>query len=64
MISGRYPPPSRWVMMPQQVVAAAWPTDAMGYLGLFIVLAFLGREKIGSASALSGFPLNFFGCGQ
>jgi hypothetical protein len=46
--------------MPQQVLAAAWPTDAMGYRGLFFVLAFLGREIIGSASTLSGFPVKFF----
>jgi hypothetical protein len=64
MIYGRYSPPSRWVMMPQQVVAVAWPTDTMGYRGLFFVLAFLGREIIGSASMLSGFPLKFFGCGR
>jgi hypothetical protein len=51
-------------MMPQQVVAAARPTDAMSYLGLFFVLAFLGKEKIGSASTLSSFPLKIFGCGQ
>jgi hypothetical protein len=30
--------------------------DAMGYSSLFFVLAFLGQEKIGSASTLSGFP--------
>jgi hypothetical protein len=52
------------MMMPQQVVAAAaWPTDAMGYRSLFFVLAFLGREKIGSASTLSDFSLKIFGCG-
>jgi hypothetical protein len=51
-------------MMPQQVLAAAWPTDTMGYRGLFFVLAFLGQEIIGSASTLSGFPLKFFGCGR
>jgi hypothetical protein len=50
--------------MPQQVLAVAWPTDAMGYRGLFFVLAFLGREIIGSTSTLSSFPLKFFGCGQ
>ena len=36
------------------------PTDAMGNSSLLFVLAFLGRQKIGSASALSGFPLEFF----
>ena len=36
------------------------PTDAMGDSSLFFVLAFLGRQKIGSASALSGFPLKIF----
>ncbi len=36
------------------------PTDAMGNSSLFFVLAFLGRRKIGSASALSGFPLEIF----
>jgi hypothetical protein len=51
-------------MMPQQAVAAAWLMDAMGYRGLFFVLAFLGREKIGSTSTLSGFPLKIFGCGR
>jgi hypothetical protein len=51
-------------MMPRQVVAVAWPMDAMGYCGLFFVLVLLGREKIGSASALSGFPLKIFGCGR
>jgi hypothetical protein len=50
-------------MMPQQAVAAARLMDAMGYCGLFFVLVFLGREKIGSASTLSGFPLKIFGCG-
>jgi hypothetical protein len=49
---------------PQQVVTATWPMDAMGYSGLFFVLAFLGQERIGSASALASFPLKFFGCGQ
>jgi hypothetical protein len=32
----------------------------MGNSNLFFVLAFLGRQKIGSASALSGFPLEIF----
>jgi hypothetical protein len=32
----------------------------MGNSSLFFVLAFLGRQKIGSASALSGFPLENF----
>ena len=36
------------------------PTDAMGNSSLFFVLAFLGRRKIGSASALSGFSLENF----
>jgi hypothetical protein len=37
------------------------PTDAMGDSSLFFfVLAFLDRQKIGSASALSGLPLEFF----
>jgi hypothetical protein len=36
------------------------PTDAMGDSSLFFVLASLGRQKFGSASALSGFPLEFF----
>jgi hypothetical protein len=36
----------------------------MGYSGLFFVLAFLGQEKIGSASALSGFPLKIVCWGQ
>ncbi len=40
------------------------PTDAMGDSSLLFVLAFLGREKIGSAPALSGFPLEIFLCGQ
>jgi hypothetical protein len=31
----------------------------MGTNSLFSVLAFLGQQKIGSASALSGFPLKF-----
>jgi hypothetical protein len=31
----------------------------MGTNSLFFVLAFLGQQKIGSASALSGFPLKF-----
>jgi hypothetical protein len=38
--------------------------DAMGYSGLFFVLAFLGQELIGSASALAGFLLKIFGCGR
>ncbi len=40
------------------------PTDAMGDSSLFFVLAFLGQQKIGSASALSGFPLEIFLRGQ
>ncbi len=40
------------------------PTDAMGDSSLLFVLAFLGRQKIGSASVLSGFPLEIFLCGQ
>jgi hypothetical protein len=40
------------------------PTDAMGNSSLLFVLAFLGRQKIGSASALSGFPLDNFLRGQ
>ncbi len=36
------------------------PMDAMGNSSPFFVLAFLGWQKIGSASALSGFPLEFF----
>jgi hypothetical protein len=36
------------------------PTDAMGDSSLFFVLGFLGQQKIGSASALSGFPLENF----
>jgi hypothetical protein len=36
----------------------------MGYSSLFFVLEFLGQEKIGSASALSGFPLNIVRHGQ
>ncbi len=39
------------------------PTDAMGNSSLLFVLA-LGRQKIGSASALSGFPLEIFLRGQ
>ncbi len=39
------------------------PTDAMGDSSLLFVLA-LGRQKIGSASALSGFPLEVFPRGQ
>jgi hypothetical protein len=35
----------------------------MGNSSLLFVLA-LGRRKIGSASALSGFPLEIFLCGQ
>jgi hypothetical protein len=38
--------------------------DAMGYSNFFFVLAFLGQERIGSASALASFPLKIFGCGQ
>jgi hypothetical protein len=38
--------------------------DAMGYSGLFFVLAFLGQEKIGSASTLSSFPLKIVCRGQ
>ena len=34
--------------------------DAMGDSSLLFVLAFLGRQKIGSASKLSGFPLEIF----
>jgi hypothetical protein len=34
--------------------------DAMGDSSLLFVLAFLGRRKFGSASALSGFPLENF----
>jgi hypothetical protein len=33
--------------------------DAMGTIGLFFGLAFIGDEKFGSAYALSGFPLGF-----
>ncbi len=40
------------------------PMDAMGNSSLLFVLAFLGRQKIGSASALSGFPLEIFLRGQ
>ncbi len=40
------------------------PMDAMGDSSLLFVLAFLGRQKIGSASALSGFPLENFLRGQ
>ncbi len=37
------------------------PTDAMGDSSLFFfVLVFLDRRKIGSASALSGLPLELF----
>jgi hypothetical protein len=32
----------------------------MGDSSLFFVLAFLGQQKIGSASTLSGFPLEIF----
>jgi hypothetical protein len=39
------------------------PTDAMGNSSLLFVLA-LGRQKNGSASALSGFPLEVFLRGQ
>ncbi len=39
------------------------PTDAMGDSSLLFALV-LGRRKIGSASALSGFPLAVFLCGQ
>jgi hypothetical protein len=39
------------------------PTDAMGDSSLLFVLA-LGRRTIGSASALSGFPLEVFLRGQ
>jgi hypothetical protein len=38
--------------------------DTMGYSGLFFVLALLGQEKNGSASALSGFPLKIVRRGQ
>ncbi len=38
----------------------ALPPNAMGTNSLFFVLAFLGRQKIGSTSALSGFPLKIF----
>jgi hypothetical protein len=34
--------------------------DAMGDSSLLFVLAFLGQQKFGSASALSSFPLDFF----
>jgi hypothetical protein len=34
--------------------------DAMGNSRPFFVLAFLGQQKIGSASALSSFPLEIF----
>ncbi len=37
----------------------ALPPNTMGTNGLFFILAFFGRQKIGSASALSGFPLRF-----
>jgi hypothetical protein len=40
------------------------PTDAMGNGSLLFVLGFLGRKKIGSASAMSGFPLEIFLRGQ
>jgi hypothetical protein len=36
------------------------PMDAMGDSSLLFVLAFLGQQKFGSASALSGFPLENF----
>jgi hypothetical protein len=36
------------------------PTDAMGDCSLLFVLPFLGRQKFGSASALSYFPLEIF----
>jgi hypothetical protein len=44
----------------QPLIITPPPTDAMGDSSLFFVLAFLGRRKIGSASALSGFPLKIF----
>jgi hypothetical protein len=34
--------------------------DTMGTPCLFFGLVFIGREKMGSAYALSGFPLGFF----
>jgi hypothetical protein len=40
------------------------PTDAMGDSSLLFLLAFLGQQKISSASALSGFPLEIFLRGQ
>ncbi len=40
------------------------PTDAMGDSSFLFVLAFLGQQKIGSTSALSGFPLEIFLRGQ
>jgi hypothetical protein len=40
------------------------PTDAMGDSSLLFVLVFLGRQKFGSASALSDFPLEIFLRGQ
>jgi hypothetical protein len=49
--------PSESSSKAQRVVAL--PPDAMGTNSLFSVLAFLGQQKIGSASALSGFPLKF-----
>jgi hypothetical protein len=36
----------------------------MGDSSLLFVLAFWGRQKIGSASTLSGFPLEIFLRGQ
>jgi hypothetical protein len=44
----------------QPLIITPPPTDAMGDSSLFFVLAFLGWQKIGSASALSGFPLKIF----
>jgi hypothetical protein len=40
------------------------PTDTMGNSSLLFVLTFLGRQKNGSASALSNFPLEIFLRGQ
>ncbi len=44
----------------QPLMITPSPTDAMGDSSLFFVLASLGRRKFGRASALSGFPLEFF----
>jgi hypothetical protein len=46
--------------MPQQVVAAAQPTDAMGYCGFFFVLAFLGQKNWQRFRAVRFSPENFW----